>query len=82
LSENGYKKEVEEITKEYGINGIDSAAKLVPEKMLNSLTIYGTSEQCIKALSRFISTGITMPIIQVNPLINHKNSIKELLSTF
>lgn len=82
LSKNGFRKEVENITLEYYKNGGDAAAKTVPEHMLESLTIAGDSKECLKSLERFRATGITLPILQVNPVDDTESSIMELLSTF
>ena len=82
LSDNGFGKEVEEITSEYWRNGLDEASKFVSEKMLDSLTISGNSDQCVKSLGRFVSAGVSLPIIQVNPVGNPETSIKEMLATF
>jgi hypothetical protein len=50
---------------------------------LNSLTIYGGREDCIKALNKFMSTGISLPIIQINPLQDDsEGSIRETLTAF
>ena len=82
LSENGFREDVEQIISEYRNKGGDSAAKVVSNKMLESLTICGNSEECNKSLARFRSTGITLPIIQLNPLDNTESSFMEVLSTF
>ena len=82
LSENGFTSEVEGITSEYGRGGTDAAAKLVSDNMLDSLAICGSREECRKSLSRFISTGITLPIIQLNPVGDSESSFREMLSTF
>ena len=83
LAENGFRKEVQDITSEYNANGLNTASKLVTDKMLNSLAIYGGREDCIKSLNRFMSTGISLPIIQINPLSNDsEGSIREILATF
>jgi alkanesulfonate monooxygenase SsuD/methylene tetrahydromethanopterin reductase-like flavin-dependent oxidoreductase (luciferase family) len=82
LSDNGFGEEVEEITSEYWRNGPDEASKFVSEKMLDSLTISGNSDQCVKSLGRFVSAGVSLPIIQVNPVGNPETSIKEMLATF
>jgi hypothetical protein len=50
--------------------------------MLDSLAIYGTSEECRQSLTRFVSAGITLPILQINPVEDSETSIKEILSTF
>jgi len=82
LSENGFKDEVEQIIIEYNKNGGDAAAKAVSKRMLESLAICGSNEDCVKALARFVSTGITLPIIQLNPVDDPESSFREVLSTF
>jgi 5,10-methylenetetrahydromethanopterin reductase len=82
LAENGFKIEVEEITAEYRKAGADSAAKYVSDRMLSSLVICGSSEECRESLSKFLSTGITLPIIQFNPIGDSESSFKEMLSAF
>ena len=82
LAENGFKTEVDQITSEYRNAGAESAAKFVSDRMLNSLVICGTTEDCRESLSKFLSTGITLPILQFNPLGDSESSFKEMLSTF
>jgi alkanesulfonate monooxygenase SsuD/methylene tetrahydromethanopterin reductase-like flavin-dependent oxidoreductase (luciferase family) len=82
LAENGFKIEVEEITAEYRKAGAESAAKLVSERMLSSLVICGSSKECRESLSKFLSTGITLPILQFNPVGDSESSFREMLSTF
>lgn len=82
LSDNGFQIDVEQITSEYHRNGLDIASKFVSDKMLNSLTVSGNSEQCIRSVEKFLSAGISLPIIQVNPVGNTESSIREMLSTF
>jgi 5,10-methylenetetrahydromethanopterin reductase len=82
LAENGFKAEVQEIIEEYKKSGAESAAKFVSDKMLSSLAICGSSEECRESLSKFVSTGITLPILQFNPLRDSESSFREMLSTF
>ena len=82
LSENGFSNEVESIICEYAKGGTDAASKLVSDRMLDSLAICGSKEECRKSLERFAATGITLPIIQLNPVGNTESSFRELLSTF
>jgi alkanesulfonate monooxygenase SsuD/methylene tetrahydromethanopterin reductase-like flavin-dependent oxidoreductase (luciferase family) len=82
LSSNGFAAEVRRITEEYGLAGLDAATKYVSEEMLDSLTISGNSEQCINSIRRFSSCGISLPIIQVNPVGDSETSFREMLSTF
>jgi 5,10-methylenetetrahydromethanopterin reductase len=82
LAENGFQVEVEQITAEYRKAGADSAAKFVSERMLNSLVICGSSKECRESLTKFLSTGITLPILQFNPVGDSESSFREMLSTF
>ena len=82
LSENGFRKETEQIANEYIQNGLEAASRMVPQTMLDSLTVCGTADECLKSISRFMSTGITLPIIQVNPVGGAESSIREILTTF
>lgn len=82
LAENGFKAEVQEIIEEYKKSGAETAAKFVSDKMLSSLAICGSSEECRESLSKFVSTGITLPILQFNPVGDSESSFREMLSTF
>ena len=82
LSENGYGREVKEITYQYWTNGGDAAASSVPDHMLDAITISGNREQCIKSLEKFISTGISLAILQVNPIKKTGEPVEEILSVF
>jgi hypothetical protein len=82
VSNNGFRKETERIAIEYRQNGLEAASCVVPQRMLDSLTIYGTADECVKSLSKFISTGITLPILQVNPVCGAESSFREMLTTF
>ena len=83
LRENGFETEVENITEEYQKNGLANVHNFISDKMRTSLTISGTREECIKSLREFNESGISLPIIQINPIGNNpENSIRELISTF
>ena len=83
LRENGFEIEVENITEEYQKNGLSNLHNFISDKMLTSLTISGTRDECIKSLEEFNESGISLPIIQINPVgKNPENSIRELISTF
>ncbi|MDQ3837968.1 MAG: LLM class flavin-dependent oxidoreductase [Thermoproteota archaeon] len=83
LAENGFRKEVENITYEYQNNGLQAASKLVTDRMLDSLTICGNREQCIKSINKFMATGISLPIIQINAVDDDADrSIKDVISAF
>jgi 5,10-methylenetetrahydromethanopterin reductase len=79
LSSHSYENEVKQITIEYQKHGTDNISKYVTDEMLDSLTICGTAEECIKSLKRFTSCGISIPILQVNPVKDDKQSIKDSL---
>ena len=82
LSENGFQKETKQITSEYLQNGLEAASSVVSERMLESLTIFGTANYCARSLEKFMSTGITLPILQINPVSSAESSIREMLTTF
>jgi 5,10-methylenetetrahydromethanopterin reductase len=79
LSSHGFKNEVEQITTEYQNHGIENISKFVTDPMLDSLTIYGTTEDCFKSLKRFVSCGVSLPILQVNPVKDNMQSISDSL---
>lgn len=79
LSSHGFKNQVEQITAEYQNHGIENISKFVTDPMLDSLTIYGTTEDCIKSLKRFVSCGVSLPILQVNPVKDNIQSISDSL---
>ncbi|MEM3159631.1 MAG: LLM class flavin-dependent oxidoreductase [Nitrososphaera sp.] len=80
LAENGFAAEVEKIKQEYGKGG--NGTNAVTDRMLDSLSVCGTRQDCRKALSRFVEAGVTLPIMQVNPVKDAEGSFREMLSTF
>ena len=83
LQQCGFHTEVLNITEEYRKKGLKNIHEFVTDEMVDSLTISGSKEECIKSLNEFSQTGISLPIIQINPVgIDPENSIKELISTF
>lgn len=79
LSSHGFKNEVEQISNDYLLNGIENISKFVTDHMLDSLTICGTVEDCIRSLKRFVSCGISLPILQINPVKDNSESINDSL---
>ncbi len=79
LSSHGFKNEVEQISNDYLTNGIENISKFVTDHMLDSLTICGTVEDCIRSLKRFVSCGISLPILQINPVKDNSESIDDSL---
>jgi 5,10-methylenetetrahydromethanopterin reductase len=79
LASHGFESEVREITVEYQKHGAQNISKFVTDAMLDSLTVYGTVDECIKSLKRFTSSGISLPILQVNPVNDNEQSIKDSL---
>ena len=76
---SGFKNEVEQISNDYLTNGIENISKFVTDHMLDSLTICGTVEDCIRTLKRFVSCGISLPILQINPVKDNSESINDSL---
>jgi alkanesulfonate monooxygenase SsuD/methylene tetrahydromethanopterin reductase-like flavin-dependent oxidoreductase (luciferase family) len=79
LSSHGFKNEVQQISNHYLINGIENISEFVTDRMLDSLTICGTVEDCIRSLKRFVSCGISLPILQINPVKDNSESISDSL---
>lgn len=82
LASHGFADEVEQITEEYKKHGLENLHKFVPDKMLDSIAIAGAPEDCRKRLVKFRETGISLPIIQFNPVGDTENSFKQVLTTF
>jgi alkanesulfonate monooxygenase SsuD/methylene tetrahydromethanopterin reductase-like flavin-dependent oxidoreductase (luciferase family) len=81
LASHGFEDEVNHIIDEYKKYGLENVHKLVPDRMLDSIVIAGTPEECRKRLAKFRETGISLPIIQFNPIGDTENSFKEVLAT-
>jgi len=81
LAKNGFAKEIHDIYDEYKKSGLRTNYKLVSKNLLDSLTIYGTPEDCKKKLDKFVKTGVSLPIIQFNPIGEVTKSFKLLVST-
>jgi len=82
LSKNGFVNETANIYDEFKKSGFKSNQELVTDKMLDELTIYGTPDDCRKKLEKFKETGITLPIIQFNPIDDVVESFRLLCETF
>ncbi|MCH7757966.1 MAG: LLM class flavin-dependent oxidoreductase [Thaumarchaeota archaeon] len=82
LAKNGFESETKNIFEEFKKSGFSSNYELVTDKMLNSLTIAGDPETCIKQLEKIKKTGVDLPIIQFNPIGNVIDSFRLLSNTF
>ncbi|HSB83276.1 MAG TPA: LLM class flavin-dependent oxidoreductase [Nitrosarchaeum sp.] len=82
LSKNGYENESKNIYDEFKTSGFKSNHELIPDRMLKSLTIAGTPEQCLIQLQKFRDTGVDLPTIQFNPVGNVMDSFKLFIDTF
>jgi len=82
LVSHGFKDEVQKMIGYYKKHGLENVHKLVPDKMLDSIAIAGEPEECRKRLAKFKETGVSLPIIQFNPVGDTENSFKEVLATF
>jgi alkanesulfonate monooxygenase SsuD/methylene tetrahydromethanopterin reductase-like flavin-dependent oxidoreductase (luciferase family) len=84
ISKSGFANETDAIVEVYNKKGLDAASRIVSDKLLDEIAICGDSEQGRHSMQRFISSGITLPILQINPVEgedSHKSFIK-LLETF
>ena len=81
LIKNGFENESLNIYDEYKKSGLHTNYELVSTRMLDSLTICGTPEECTKKLGMFVRAGVSLPIIQFNPVGEVTKSFKLLVST-
>jgi len=82
LAKNGYANETQNIYEEFKKSGFESNHELVPDSMLNELTISGTPDHCLKQLDRFRGAGLDLPIIQFNPIGDVAESFDLVTRTF
>ena len=81
LAKNGFSKETKAIFDEYVKTGFQNNHLMVPDSMVEALTICGTPKNITKKLKSFVSTGIDLPIIQFNPIGNVVESFELLISS-
>ena len=87
LANNGFRQETTNIYQEYKeTRSTNSCKDLVTERMLRALTICGEPDECRKKLEQFYDAGVTLPIIQFNPVVGNNNdpleSFNESFNTF
>lgn len=82
LAKNGFKNETKNIFEEFKGSGFKSNHEFVTEKMIDSLSIAGDPETCVKQLEKFRETGVNLPIIQFNPIGNIEDSLQLFSKTF
>ena len=80
LGKNGFNNEIRNIYEEFKKSGLKSNYELVTDNMLDSLVICGTPQESIKKLERIVNAGVTLPIIQFNPIGDVITSFKLLTS--
>lgn len=68
LLEHGFRDEVEQILEEYRRNGLRQIHMLVSERMLRSLAVAGSVDECIRQFKAFVSKGVDLPILLINPV--------------
>lgn len=76
LLKTEYKTDVQNIFKTYHNHGINKAIKYVSTKMLDDFVVYGSVNDCINQIKRFINAGIDSPILQINPVTNNNGEIE------
>ncbi len=82
LIENGFANECHNIFEEYQKSGFSSNHEFVTDKMLDSLTISGTPQECKIQLKKFKDSGLDLPILQFNPIGDVGQSFDLLTSIF
>ena len=82
LAKNGFERETKNVYEEFKNTGFKSNHELIPDSMINELTICGTTNECQDKLKEFYQSGVDLPIIQFNPVGNVKESFELVASTF
>ena len=68
LAKNGFASETLNIFTEFKKTGFEHSYKFVTDDMLASLAICGTAHQCKEQLKNFFECGVSLPILQFNPV--------------
>ena len=82
LAKNGFLTETTNIFNEFKKSGFKYNHELISNSMLESLAIFGTSEECKKQVKKFSDVGIDQPIFQFNPVGDTLESFKLFKNTF
>ena len=82
LELTGYSNETQIIYDEYQKGGLNGLEKFVSDKMLDDLCIACAPDVAVKKLNEFRDAGISLPIIQFNPIGNVRESFEILTKTF
>lgn len=84
VANSGFAAETEAIVMEYNKGGLDAASLVVSDNLLDELAICGDSQHARQSLERFSSAGVTLPILQINPVEGEESeeSFTTLLETF
>ncbi len=81
LKEHGFEKECNDIFSEYNKTGFKENHNLVPDEMVNALTICGTPNDVKEQIKRFVNAGVNLPILQFNPVGDVVESFNLVVST-
>ena len=81
LAKNGFSRETQAIFDEYVKTGFQNNHLMVPDSMVEELTISGTPKNVTKKLQSFVNAGVDLPIIQFNPVGNVTDSFDLLVSS-
>ena len=82
LMQNGFLSETKNVFEEFKKSGLESNHEMITDRMLDSLVIAGTPDQCLGKLEKFRSAGIDLPIMQFNPVGNVMESFGLFTRTF
>lgn len=66
LEQSGFMEEAEAIRKAQREQGKEAALRLVSQRMLDRMAIYGPPEKCRESLRALIAAGVDLPIIRVS----------------
>lgn len=81
IGESGFQEEAAAIRAAWLAGDRDKAVRLVPDRMIDALTIIGTPEQIASRLDEHRAAGVTLPILTFRPgMENAKARILETIS--
>lgn len=66
LEQSGFMEEAEAIRKTQREQGKEAALRLLSQRMLDRMAIYGPAEKCRESLGALIAAGVDLPIIRVS----------------
>jgi alkanesulfonate monooxygenase SsuD/methylene tetrahydromethanopterin reductase-like flavin-dependent oxidoreductase (luciferase family) len=68
LAENGFAEAADAIRTALSTGGVEAAAPLVPDEVLDTLTVGGTPDECVERVREFVARGNDAPVLYPFPV--------------